>query len=320
MAESSLGSIPHKASESSAPLKPQLLKERLLLLTARLLAALPLCVRRALGYGLGFVVGILPIREVTIAQLQMAAFLGRRSRLLVARTFANAGRTVLESLNLQPLLASSSSRVSAPQWPAIESWLQDSRPLVALTGHTGNWDLLAAYTISRGVPLTTVGREAKSPAVQEILRGIRDGYGIETIWRSDRSGVKRLLSCMRERRTVAALIDQDTYVESAYVPFFGEQARTPSALIELGQKCNARFISAFMFRTGWGRFETFIEEINSSLTTEEILTEYNQRLAELLRRFPDQWVWFHKRWRSRPSGEKLSSREYLRWLREKTNR
>lgn len=317
MADASVNDIPTATTEASKPFTPRHLGDRLLLLSARLLAALPLSLRGTLGYSLGFFVGLLPIREAKVARLQLAIFLGRNSRILVARTFGNAGRTLLESLNLQPLLASASRRISAPQWEKVESWLNDSRPLVALTAHTGNWDLLAAYTISRGVPLTTVGREARNPAGQEVLRSIREGYGIETIWRSDRSGVKRLLGCMRERRTVAALIDQDTHVESAYVPFFGELARTPSALIGLGQKCNARFVSAFMFRVGRGNFETFIEELDSSLSPEELLTEYNRRLAELLRRFPTQWVWFHKRWRSRPSGETLRSREYLLWLREK---
>lgn len=317
MADASLSDTPTGTTEATQPFKPRHLGDRLMLVSVRVLAALPLSLRGALGYLLGFIVGLLPLREARIARLQLAVFLGRDSRILVARTFGNACRTLLESLNLKPLLASESHRISAPQWEKVESWLNDSRPLVALTAHTGNWDLLAAYTISRGVPLTTVGREARNPAAQEILRSIRDGYGIETIWRSDRSGVKRLLGCMRDRRTVAALIDQDTHVESAYVPFFGEPARTPSALIGLGQKCNARFVSAFMFRTGRGRFETFIEELDSSLSPEELLTEYNRRLAALLRRFPTQWVWFHKRWRSRPSGETLRSREYLRWLREK---
>ena len=317
MAESSVMGRSSVAADASQPFKPRHLGDRLMLLSVRLLATLPLSIRGGLGYTLGFIAGLLPSREGKIARLQLAVFLGRNSRTLVARTFGNAGRTLLESLNLQPLLATASRRVSAPQWNMVEAWLKDSRPLVALTGHTGNWDLLAAYTISRGVPLTTVGREARNPAAQEILRSIRDGYGIETIWRSDRTGVKRLLGCMRERRTVAALIDQDTHVESAYVPFFGEPARTPSALIGLGQKCNARFVSAFMFRTGQGRFETFIEELDSSLSPEELLAEYNRRLADLLRRFPSQWVWFHKRWRSRPTGETLRSREYLRWLRER---
>lgn len=286
----------------------------LMLLLTRLVRVLPFMARSWLGYLLGFIGGLFPSREARIAKLQLRAFFGPTPPFLVARVFANAGRTMLESLQLAPFLAKANRRVSAPNWDEVQRWIADDRPLIALTGHTGNWDLLAAYTIHRGIPLTTVGREAQNPTAQQILRSMRENYGIETIWRSDRGGVKRLLECMRDRRTVAALIDQDTRVDSVFVPFFGHPVKTPSALIVLGQKAQARFVSAFMFRTGPFRFETFIQELPSSGSVEDILAAYNRNLEDLLRRFPSQWVWFHKRWRSRPDGETMGSRRYLQWL------
>jgi KDO2-lipid IV(A) lauroyltransferase len=165
--------------------------------------------------------------------------------------------------------------------------------------------------IHRGIPLTTIGREARNPAGQHILAKMRQGYGIETIWRSDRRAVKRLMECMKERRVVAALIDQDTRVDSLYVPFFGSPAKTPSSLISLGKRARARFVSAFLFRVGFMRYEVFTEEFPDDLSEDELLAMYNARLEALIRRFPGQWVWFHKRWRSRPDGTVLSTRQYL---------
>lgn len=285
-----------------------------MLLGVAIVRALPFSARSLLGYALGLIGGLFPSREARIAKLQLSAFYGPTPPLLVARIFANAGRTMLESLRLAPFLAKAHERVTAPNWDEVQRWIAEDRPLIALTGHTGNWDLLAAYTIHRGIPLTTVGREAQNPTAQQILRSMREAYGIETIWRSDRGGVKRLLECLRDRRTVAALIDQDTRVDSVFVPFFGLPVKTPSALIAMGQKAQARFVSAFMFRTGPMRFETFIEELPSSGSVEEILAAYNQNLEALVRRFPSQWVWFHKRWRSRPDGETMGSRRYIEWL------
>ena len=77
------------------------------------------------------------------------------------------------------------------------------------------------------------------------------------------------------------------------------------------------YVSAFLFRTGWFRYTMFVEEIPSSSSEYEILHSYNQRLEALIRRYPDQWVWFHKRWRSLPDGTTLSSREYEDTLRER---
>lgn len=288
------------------------LTEALLFGAIRTLGAVPFAIRSSLGWSLGYIVGLLPIRERRFTLLQLKAFLPAVSAArLTPLVFANAGRTILESLRLKPVLTESLlHNIKCPAWSSVESWLKNDRPIVALTAHTGNWDLLAAYVIARGIPLTTIGREARNPSAQAVLRSIREGYGIETIWRSDKKGLKRLMSCLKERRVIAALIDQDTRVDSVMVPFFGTPAKTPVSLISLGKKYNARFVSAFLFRTGYQAFEVHVEEFPDSLNEEQLLTEYNSRLESLIRKYPDQWVWFHKRWRTRYDGYTLSSREY----------
>jgi KDO2-lipid IV(A) lauroyltransferase len=278
---------------------------------ARLVAAIPFFFRSILGWCLGYAVGVFPSRERRMADLQIKAFLPeKRSWTLTPRVFANAGRTAVESLSLRPIIRNHARYITCDSWQTVEAWLREDRPIVTLTAHTGNWDLLAGYVISRGIPLTTIGREARNPQAQAVLRWIREGYGIETIWRSDKAGLKRLVQCLKERRVVAALIDQDTKVESIPVPFFGQPAKTPVSLITLGRKFNARFVSAFLFRTGWFRFSVFVEEIPDGLTEEDVLKVYNDRLEQFIRDYPDQWVWFHKRWRTTPQGITLSTKEY----------
>jgi KDO2-lipid IV(A) lauroyltransferase len=225
----------------------------------------------------------------------------------------------MESLSLKPMITKHESRIQCDAWPTVQEWISDDRPIITLTAHTGNWDLLAGYVIARGIPLTTIGREARNPSAQKVLRAIREGYGIETIWRSDRTGLKRLVQCLKERRVIAALIDQDTRVESIHVPFFGTPAKTPVSLITLGMKANARFVSAFLFRTGWLTYKVFIQEIPTRSTEQEILQVYHDHLEQLVRRYPDQWVWFHKRWRSLPDGTTLSTRQYREMLSNRLN-
>lgn len=291
--------------------------ERIGIALVSLVAILPITLRSAVGWVLGYTLGSLPLRDQHVARAQISTFLrAPRPDRVVRRAFANAGATLLESLRLRPLLASRRGRIRCDAWSQIEQWVSADRPIVALTGHTGNWDLLAAYMIHRGIPITTIGKEARNPAAQHLLARMRHGYGIETLWRSDRRAVKRLMECLKERRVVAALIDQDTRVESRYIPFFGCPAKTPSSLISLGKRAHARFVSAFLFRVGFMRYEVFVEEFPEDLPEDEILRLYNARLETLIRRYPAQWVWFHKRWRSRPDGSVLSTREYLAAIRE----
>lgn len=279
---------------------------------------LPLSLRSAIGGTLGNLAGRLPLREAKIASLQLQAFLPEVSAsTMVPKVFAHVGRSMLESLNLNSLLRPPFRNISCPQWDTIISWTKEDRPIIALTAHTGNWDLLAAYAIARGIPISTVGKEARNPNVQVVLRQMREAYGVDTIWRSDRSGIKRIVNCFKERRVMAALIDQDTRVDSVFVPFFGTPAKTPAALIELGKRFNARFVSAFIVRTKGTHFEIHTKELDDSQSVEGILTQYHQHLEQVIRAHPDQWVWFHKRWRSVPSGTTFSTKEYLRILREK---
>ena len=290
--------------------------DRAIIWLSRAIAALPVSVRSVLGAAIGYIAGCVPFREQRIARAQIEQFLrAHRPESLARKAFSNAGATLLESLNIKPILREHETRISCPSWSEIERWTSDSRPIIALTGHTGNWDLLAAYMIHRGIPITTIGREARAQVAQHILAEMRRGYGIETIWRSDRRALKRLMECLRERRVIAALIDQDTRVDSAFVPFFGVTCKTPSSLVALGKRANARFVSAFLFRVGFLRYQVFAEAFPDDISEEEILRIYNERLETLVRRFPTQWVWFHKRWRSRPDGRVLSSRDYLESLR-----
>jgi KDO2-lipid IV(A) lauroyltransferase len=295
------------------PLSPQ---ARCIIALLRVVGCIPFSIRSALGASIGYIVGLVPFREAEIARLHLSLFFPtRNSRELTASVFSNVARNILESLNLKPLTAEPFSHISCDNWDHVASLTKDDRPLIALTGHTGNWDLLAAYCIARGIPISTVGKEARNPHLQATLKHLRDSYGIETIWRSDKSGVKRIVSCFKDRRVMAALIDQDTRVESLQIPFFGIPAKTPSALIELGKRYNARFVSAFIVRTKGTRFKIFVEEIPDTLSAEGVLAEYNARLERIIREYPSQWVWFHKRWRSKSDGTTLSTREYLSWLR-----
>lgn len=277
--------------------------------------SIPFLARSAIGWVLGYCFGLLHTRERRIAQLQLQVFLQQRQTTrLTKRAFANAGRTLLESMNLSPALMNSRYTITPHGWNTIAPLISSPRPVVALTAHTGNWDLLGAYVVAQGVQVTTIGREARNRFAQSLLAAIRAQYGIHTIWRSDKAAIKRLTTELKHGNTIAALIDQDTRVKSIFSPFFGRPAKTPSSLIALGKRYDAHFVSAFIFRTGLRTFSLYIEPFAEGSSEEEILKLYNARLEQYIRLYPDQWVWFHKRWRTLENGDTLSSSQYLSFL------
>jgi len=187
--------------------------------------------------------------------------------------------------------------------------------VVALSAHLANWELLAALQAADGVPLTVVGREANRPQLHRQLIALRQRSGVKTVWRGDPGAARTLLRTLQQREVIAALVDQDTAVSSLAVPFFGHPAMTPSSVIEIAQRQQARIVSIFLVRPTPSSYAVHLRELTSHASPVEILTEYHRHLEEMLRQFPAQWPWFHKRWRTQ-GGETLSTSRYLAFLEE----
>lgn len=291
------------------------MKTASLKLLIRILGALPPDLRSLLGYALGIFLYLIPTQEKAIALKQIQLFIPEENPTKVTRAmFANLGQTLLESLNVPPYLKNIEIRFTLHNQELTHELINSNRPIVALTAHTGNWDLMAAYMVAMGANLSTIGRPARKASLQTVLAELREAYGIRMLWRTGKDGTRDIIKELKNNRVVAALIDQDTRVSSAWVPFFGHPAKSPSGIIALAKRYDAIIATCFNVRIGLNSFELFIDIIDTSLTVEEILTEYNRRLESIVRQNPAQWVWLHKRWRSPNETLTMSTSEYLKFL------
>ncbi|MFM1847506.1 MAG: hypothetical protein RL417_980 [Pseudomonadota bacterium] len=286
-------------------------------LALSILAALPLGLRQSIGYWGGSLFGALPTRDRRIAALQLERFLGAKDPERLARqAFAEAGRSALSALNLAPLLP----KVRSADAAFIRDLKESARPVLALTAHLGPWDLLGAYAVAQGLAVATIGRAARSPVLHEALAALRAQYGITTFWRDDPKALRQIIEHFKAGGLIAALIDQDTRVNGTFSTFFGCPAFTPSSLIEIARRFNAAIVTAFIIRTEDGGYEVSVRPIAEGAPLENILAEYHTRLEDLVTRYPAQWVWFHKRWRTLSTGERLGSADYEHFLRDEIQR
>lgn len=278
---------------------------------------LPLPVRALLGKGVAAFFSLVPTRDCKIAKLQIETFLPPDvEKPPIWRVYGSMGETLLESINLAPMLADYQKYVSA-DWSQWDSILAQKKGILILSAHTGNWDLLAACSVKRGYKLSVIGGEMQSGALQTLMEKVRANYGATTVWRADASGMRTIIASLKKGESVAALIDQDTRVSSHMIPFFGTPAATPSSIIDLARRCDAVIVAPFIFRTGLNRYQIIVKEFDSSLPTDEILMRFNETLEGIIKKYPWQWVWIHKRWRTLENGERLPSRKYLEYLKER---
>lgn len=289
--------------------------EKIIKALIRIVGSLPFSLRAVVGQILGRIFWLIPTREKRIARLQLDLCLGRGAgKRIGPKVFGSIFQTAFESLNLAPIIKISDSAISFPALAQSQALLARKKGIVALTGHVGNWDLLGSYISHLGFPLSTIGRKARKASLQAVLSDLRESHGIRTLWRREGLEAKSIINELREGRVVSALIDQDTRVSSISVPFFGMSAKCPSGLVHLAKKLEVPLVSAFLVRTGWMKYEILVEEFDISKSVEEILMTYNNRLEAVLKSHPEQWVWFHKRWRTNESGKTMSTKAYIEHL------
>jgi Kdo2-lipid IVA lauroyltransferase/acyltransferase len=193
-------------------------------------------------------------------------------------------------------------RVAVDGWEEVERARALQRPVLILTGHCGNWELLAAALNARGLGMAVVARELDDPGLQEALLGLRARFGTRTIVRGTPGAARELLRTLRSGGALGMLIDQDTRVEGVWVDFFGRPAWTPSGAADIARRFGAAVLPTFIERQPDGshhaRIAPPLELPDNAVVATQLMSD---AITAQIRRVPEQWVWMHRRWRRQPT-------------------
>src|SRR5262249_45671126 len=178
---------------------------------------------------------------------------------------------------------------------------REGRGLIAVPGHLGNWELLAA-TLARHVPLTVVARRVNDARFQALILRFREAAGIEVVLRDDRHFQAAVREALSRNRAVALLIDQDTRGAGVWVPFLGRLARTPPGAALLALRTRAPLVTAFIARRPEGGHHARIARVDvpgdrAAGAVTALTAVLTAAIEAQLRRHPVEWVWWHERWR-----------------------
>ena len=181
--------------------------------------------------------------------------------------------------------------------------------VLVLTGHLGAWELSSFFHATMGFPMGMVIRRLDNPLVDRYVNAIRCMHGNRVLHKDDFA--RGLISEMRAGRTVGILMDTNmTPPQGTFVPFFGVAACTGSGLARIARRTGAAVLPGFLLEEPGGRYRLhFGEELEVDNTDdgERDATTNTARFTAVLegyiRRFPEQWLWMHRRWKTRPPGE-----------------
>jgi KDO2-lipid IV(A) lauroyltransferase len=153
--------------------------------------------------------------------------------------------------------------------------------------------------------MKAVGTALFDPRLDKLLIEIRTSAGNTAITRG--KATRDIIRALKKGEAVGILIDQDTKSEGVFVNFFGRPAHTPSGPAILARRLDVPIIPVFMYLNSEMHYELeCLPPLPQVRTTDEAadITTNTQKISDvyeaMIRRFPEQWVWMHKRWKTRP--------------------
>ena len=182
--------------------------------------------------------------------------------------------------------------------------------VLVLTGHLGAWELSSFYHSLMGHPMSMVIRRLDNQRVDRLVNGIRCLHGNRVLHKDDFA--RGLIGAMRAGDTVGILMDTNmTPPQGVFVPYFGMEACTASGLARVALKTGAAVLPGFLL---WHQdeqkyvlhFGRVLELVRTGDAEQDMAANtalFTHVIEEWVRQYPDQWLWVHRRWKTRPAGE-----------------
>ncbi len=276
---------------------------------------------RPLAIGIGLTIGrlayVLPgnlrrtgKRNLKIAFPEMAEL--ERKRLLRG-CFASLGRLLGEFSQLPKATPESLRKIIEYDEVGLAHLREaerNKRGVIFLTGHLGVWELHSFGWSALEYPLSFLVRPLDNPRIEEMIESVRTRFGNRAI--DKQSAARQSLRVLREGGTLGILSDLNTQTrEGVFVPFFGKLACTTAGIATLALKTDAVVIpTCAVWNKERKRYffhgDPPVELIRTGDHAKDLevnTANFAAAVERMVRLYPDQWLWIHKRWKTRPPGE-----------------
>ncbi|MBU2500337.1 lysophospholipid acyltransferase family protein [bacterium] len=250
-------------------------------------------------------------RGVVLANLEQAfPDLDRPGRERLAEEFfRNLGMTLMEFLAFPRLKREDFVRlVDIHGLEHVDALVEAGGGALFVTGHFGNWELMAARSAAAGYRVTAAAKTQSNSRVDRIQNDIRRKAGVGVL-RTD-SGVRGMLRALRDGQMVALVADQDAGGDGYFTRFLNREASVFRGPAFFSWRTGVPVVTVFIFRLPDGRHRVEVEEpvypdpAWDEATAVAKLTEHHvRRLEAAVRRAPELYFWTHRRWKTRPPAE-----------------
>jgi KDO2-lipid IV(A) lauroyltransferase len=181
----------------------------------------------------------------------------------------------------------------------LEKIRKDNKPVIFISGHFNNFELMAMHIEKSGINLAAIYRPLNNIFLNFLMEKIRKKYICKNQIKKGISGTRELIKCFKNNTSIALMIDQRVS-QGIKSNFFGQAALTTTIPAQFIKKYNCSVVPIYIERKNNINFKLTIHkqiEFKIDDTIENITLKLNIFLEEMIRKNPDQWIWSHNRWK-----------------------
>ena len=271
---------------------------------------LPLPAGLALGRALGTLMRVMSKKRWRVALKNLRIAYGdsltEAERERIAReSFRNAGMFAVEGIKFAFIPQDEvERRIRVEGYEQFEPIMAQKRGCLFISAHVGNFEVMGRWFSPRGYELMALARGARDRGTTDIMLKLRERMGIK-VFTLDKS-LKPVFAGLKRNACVAIICDQNA--TDIFVPFFAHPTGTVDGPARIALRLRTPMLFPYCIRDGRGGYVVRAEGAlfdpestgDEKADVERAMTEVNRRLEAIIRRHPEQWFWFHDRWRSSP--------------------
>jgi KDO2-lipid IV(A) lauroyltransferase len=304
--------MPHKRRR--APTWIALLQYAAVRFVTTTMEAMPVAVARRAARAIAWLVATVDAKHRRAAERNVAASFPRISpaacEAFVRRVYAHLADMLVEVLFAPRLLRRSTvgRYLKGHGLEHFDRALHAGKGALLVIGHQGNWEFIGYSVMLMGYPMHAIARPLDNPYLDRYLNRFRTGTGQEIISKYD--VLHQMGELLRRNKIVIFLADQDARRHGLFIPFFGRPASTFKAPAVMALRHGVPLLMADLYRTGFLRHEGIVHPplepppgLKGEAAVRHLVGAYTARLEGFIRRHPEQYLWLHRRWKTRPPGE-----------------
>jgi KDO2-lipid IV(A) lauroyltransferase len=282
---------------------------------------LPRSAALAIGSAAGRIIPLFARKEYRLAVGHLALAFGKEKsegelRTLAREMFRKLAMNFVDTVRIGKMATGEiNSVVVAHNFDRLLEVYRQGHGVIALSSHSGCWELMGVWLATiGGLDVHAIAKRLYDPRIEELILDTRRSGGMNVISRGENT--REIIRALKKGHLVGMLVDQDLKVKGEFVEFFGKAAHTTTAPAFLSLRYGAPIVPMFTCRDDDHRHHIYFGEPltvapsgDPERDVRELTILCSKATEDFIREHPDQWVWFHRRWKTQPPSDAVSGKE-----------